>query len=149
MLVTHVFSYLPVGSLAYRINLFSACCGAVCVATTWLASRRLDCGRAPSAVAALGLAFGGVFWSQAVIAEVYTLNAALVAAMLLLALAWGESRRPATFYAAVGVFGLGLGNHTTIVAFGVALAVHALVVDRAFARTVAVAAVSVTQAAKP
>lgn len=133
VLVTHVFSHLPIGSLEYRINLFSACCGAMAVAATFLVSRRLGCGRIASAGAALGLAFGGVFWSQAVIAEVYTLHAALIAAMLLLALAWGASRRPRTFYAAVAVLALGLGNHTTILAFALGLAVYVVMTDRAFA----------------
>ena len=82
VLLTHAFSYLPIGSLAYRINLFSAVCGAIAVSLMFLASRRLGCGRLVSAGAALGFAFGSVFWSQAVVAEVYTLNAAIVAGVM-------------------------------------------------------------------
>ena len=41
ILLTHAFSYLPIGSLAYRINLFSALCGAIAVWLMFLASRRL------------------------------------------------------------------------------------------------------------
>ena len=48
---------------------------------------------AVSIAAALGLAFGRVFWSQAVIAEVYTLHAAIVAGVVLSLLAWRQTRR--------------------------------------------------------
>src|SRR5690606_8277974 len=103
VLLTHPFSYLPIGSLAYRINLFSALCAAIAVALVFLIARRLGCRRTVSAAAALGLAFGQVFWSQAIIAEVYALDAAFVAAVLLGLVTWGRSggRRPVLFYTAV------------------------------------------------
>ena len=143
VLVTHLFSYVPVGSLPYRINLFSALMGAVAVALTFLAARALGCRRLPSAVAALGLAFGPVFWSQAVIAEVYTMHTALVAAALLGFLEWGKARRPSWFYAGVAALAAGLSHHTTIIAFVAAAAVYALLTDRALvlrARTLATSA---------
>jgi len=83
VLLTYPIAILPFGSLPYRINLFSAVCGALAVALVFLVARRLGCGRPASLAASLGLAFGQVFWSQAVIAEVYTLHAALVAGALL------------------------------------------------------------------
>src|SRR5262245_54404445 len=113
--LTFPFSYLPIGSLAYRINLFSALLGAIAVSLTYLVARRLDCRRPIALMAALGLAFGAVFWSQAVIAEVYTLHAALVAGILLALIVWSDTGREAYFYTAVGLFAAGLGNHTTLV----------------------------------
>jgi hypothetical protein len=132
VLLTHAFSYLPIGSLAYRINLFSALCGAIAVSLTFLASRRLGCGRLVSAGAALGFAFGSVFWSQAVVAEVYTLNAAIVAGMMVALLTWSETRRPRWYYTAVALFAAGLGHHTTIVGFAPGMALFVLLVDRRF-----------------
>ena len=41
--LTFPFSYLPIGSLAYRINLFSALLGAIAVALTFLLARQLEC----------------------------------------------------------------------------------------------------------
>ena len=143
VLLTYAFSFLPIGSLPYRINLFSAVFGALTVSLVCLAARRLDCGRIVSVAAALGLAFGGVFWSQAIIAEVYTMYTAILAAMLLALLAWGRSRRPAFFYAAVAAFAAGLGHHTTIAAFAPAVALYAVLVDRRFVlrpRTLLIAA---------
>ena len=130
VLLTYPIALLPIGSLPYRINLFSALCGALAVALVFLVARRLGCGRPTSLVAALGLAFGQVFWSQAVIAEVYTLHAALVAGVLLGMLEWGRSRRASWYYAGVAALAAGLAHHTTIVAFLPAMAVYAWLTDR-------------------
>jgi hypothetical protein len=143
VLLTHPVSYLPLGSLAYRINLFSALMGAVAVALVFLVARRLGCCRAASLAAALGLAFGRIFWSQAVVAEVYTLHAAIVAGVLLALLVWQETRRQAAYITAVALFAAGLGNHTTIVGFAPGIALFVLLVDRRFAlraRTIALTA---------
>jgi hypothetical protein len=132
VLVTHAFSYVPVGTLAYRINLFSALLGGVTVALTFLLARELRCGRAVSLAGALGLATGHVFWSQAVIAEVYMLHAGLVAGLLLAMLAWGHSGKSRHYFTAVGLLAAGLGNHLTIVGFAPGMAVYALLVNRPF-----------------
>ncbi len=142
-LVTWPIAQIPIGSLAWRINLFSAAMGALAVGLTVIAARRLGCGRIAAAFAALGLAAGGIFWSQAIVAEVYTLHLVLVAALLQYALAWEASRRPRDFYAAVACLAIGLGHHTTIAAFAPALAACALIADRRFAlrlRTIGTAA---------
>ena len=132
VLLTHAFSYAPIGSLAYRINLFSALCGAAAVALVFLLCRQLGCRAVISLAAALGLAFGHIFWSQSIIAEVYTLNAATLAAALLLLLVWGRRQQSGVFFAAVAVFAAGLGNHTTILAFAPGMAGYALMTDRRF-----------------
>lgn len=132
VLLTYPIALLPIGSLPYRINLFSALCGALAVALVFLVARRIGCGRLTSLAGALGLAFGRVFWSQAVVAEVYTMHAALVAGVLLGMLEWGHSRRASSYYAGVAALAAGLAHHTTIVAFLPAMLVYALMVDRAF-----------------
>jgi hypothetical protein len=132
VLLTHPVSLLPVGSLAYRINFFSAVLGALAVSLTFLVARRLGCRTAIGLAAALGLAFGQVFWSQAVIAEVYTLHTALIAGVLLALLAWRQTRRARFFYAAIAAFAAGLGNHTTILAFAPGIVLYALLTDHRF-----------------
>ena len=142
-LLTWPVGQIPAGSLAWRINLFSAVMGAAAVGATAIAARRLGCGRPAAAFAALGLAAGRVFWSQAIVAEVYTLHLVFVAMLLQSALRWESTRRPGHFYVAVGWLAVGLGHHTTIGAFAPALALHALLVDRQFAlrlRTIAASA---------
>jgi hypothetical protein len=133
VLLTHAFSYVPIGSLAYRINLFSAILGALTVSLAFLIARRLGCRRAIAAGACLGLAFGHVFWSQSVIAEVYTLNAALVSGLVLSLLVWKETRRPVWYFLAVMLLSAGLGNHTTILGFAPGVALFVLLTDARFA----------------
>jgi hypothetical protein len=130
--LTYPFSYLPIGSLAYRINLFSALLGAITVALTFLLARRLECRKVIAVAAALGLAFGQVFWSQAVIAEVYTLHAAIVAGVLLALVVWAQTGRARYYYTSIVLFAAGLGNHTTIVGFAPGMAIFAALTNRSF-----------------
>lgn len=58
------------------------------------------------------VAFGELLWSQATIAEVYSLHALLCALWLAIALHAPERRRP---YLLALVFGLGMANHVTFV----------------------------------
>jgi len=133
VLITHPFSYLPVGSLAYRLNLFSALLGSLTVALVFMAARKLQCRRVVASAVALGLGFGHVFWSQSVIAEVYTLHAAILSGIVLALLTWAETRIAAWYYVAIGLFAAGLGNHTTIVGFAPGIALFVVLTDRAFA----------------
>jgi len=73
-LIGHLFTYLPFGSVAYRVHLASAMFGALTCGAAWLCARALVGGRLPAYLAALALGVSPVYWSQAIIAEVYTLN---------------------------------------------------------------------------
>jgi Protein of unknown function (DUF2723) len=132
VLLTWPFSFLPIGTLAYRINLFSALLGATTASLAFLVCRRLGCRPLISLAAALALAFGRVFWSQAIVAEVYTLHAATVMGMVLALLVWREERRSRWFFVAVALLAAGLGNHTTIVGFVPGALAFVLLTDRAF-----------------
>jgi len=108
---------LPVRDIAYRLNMLSALCAAGAVAMLYLASRRL--GVHPVAAISAGglLAVSPVFWSQAIIAEVYALNTLFVAMILALAIAYGrsEAHRLTTLLALAFSAGLSLTHHRTIV----------------------------------
>jgi len=113
-LIGHVFTFLPFGSVAYRVHLASALFGALTCALAWLCARVLIPGRLPALVVALGLGVSPVFWSQAVIAEVYTLNTFFFLGLVLMALhacpANGPQRAALLPWMAL-VFGLSLSNH--------------------------------------
>lgn len=146
--LTHPVSLIPAGTLAWRINLFSAGCGAVAAALVFLLARRLGCVRPLSLTAAFGFALGSIVWSQAVIAEVYALNACLFAGVLLALLAWRQTRQPWLFYLACALVAAGLGHHMTILALAPGLAVYAIASDRRFAlRPRTLAAVTALMAA--
>jgi hypothetical protein len=140
VVLSHLFGRLPFGNLAWRINLMSAVCAALTVLLFQLALAELEVSTVVAAVAGLGLATGSGFWFAATIAEVYSLHGCLVAAMTWTLLRWRRTGRSSWFFAAIGVFSMGLGHHTSIVMIGPAVAIFAIVTAPRFAlgpRTIA------------
>jgi hypothetical protein len=115
VLACYAVSKWPVGSLAYRINLLSACWGAMTCALAYLAARTLGVSRAFAACAAAALGLGRSFWAHSVFAEAYTQTSALAAATILALLLWHERRRIAWLYTAVAAASLAFGTHLIIV----------------------------------
>jgi hypothetical protein len=110
VLLGKLFSLLPLGTIAYRYNLFSAVCMAGAVGLLVLAIGSLHQTRlsAPvAASAALLFAFTPLVWGQATVAEVYALNSLALAAFLL---AW--SRRSAPGWTGLWL-GLAVTTHLT------------------------------------
>ncbi len=71
ILLTKVFSLLvPMHTIAYRVNLFSAVCAALTLALVYLLARLLGGWRAAAVVGAAALGICRLFWWHAVIAEV-------------------------------------------------------------------------------
>lgn len=112
-MLTHLFTYLPFGDPAYRVNFASAVYAAGAVFLVYLVCLRLTRRVIPSAAGALLFGTSETFWSQAVIAEVYTLNALLVAATILVLLVWREERKDRYLLFAAFLVGLSLTHHLT------------------------------------
>lgn len=129
---SHGLAALGLANPARAMTLLSALFGALAVALTYLlavaliAQSRRDAAaarpveRIAALVAALTFAWTPTLWSQAVITEVYTLHAALVAALLWLALLWRQeirflrrNRISLPLAALALLFGLGLAHHRT------------------------------------
>ena len=110
-MLTHLFTYLPIGDVAYRVNLASAAYGVAAVAVVYAAGLLLSRRVVAAAAGALAFGFSEAFWSQAVIAEVYTLNALLVALVLLSLLLWRGRREDRILLAASFLAGLSLTHH--------------------------------------
>lgn len=143
-LLGHLFSRLPLGSVASRVTLMSAFWAAVASAVmTMIVAELLKALQASEAkgkrkkdtqplpayldsfiplASGLLFAFSATLWYYASVAEVYTLNTALLATVVLLMLKWrrlllaGEVRAAWTHILfAAGVYGLGLAvHHVTI-----------------------------------
>ncbi|MEW5959536.1 MAG: DUF2723 domain-containing protein [Chloroflexota bacterium] len=122
-LLGKLFTFLPVGNVAYRVNLMSAVFGAATVALLYLLILQTvapEKGRpnvfgAPGWPVHLGAIFGAgllgvgrVFWQQSTVAEVYTLNAFLVTLLLLVATCCPHRLGWLAF-----LFGLSLTHHRT------------------------------------
>lgn len=115
LLLGKVWSWLPVGDVGFRMNLFSAVCGAATIFLLDRILRRLDVG-SWARLGALGLlATAPYFWALSLIAEVYTLHTALMAATLLLLLRWAGDPGPRRLAWPVLLATLSLGNHAATV----------------------------------
>ena len=113
LMLSHLFTYLPVGDVAYRANLASAAWAALAVLVVYAAGLLLSRRVAAAAVGALTFGLGTALWSQAVIAEVYTLNALFLALTVLALLFWREHRRDRYLLISALLTGLCLTNHLT------------------------------------
>ncbi len=115
LLLGRAWSWLPIGDVGFRLNLFSAFSGALTVALAERILRRMHVSTW-ARFAALGLlACAPFFWAMSLIAEVYTLHTALMASIILLLLRWAESPTPRRL-ALVGLaVGLSLGHHAATV----------------------------------
>lgn len=100
----------PFGSIAWRMNLLSALCGASAVMLLFLLCREFV-EEDFSLGAALALAFAQIFWRTAVRADPHTLHACFVALLLLLAVRWHKNPSPKKLNLLALVGGLALGNH--------------------------------------
>jgi len=153
-----LFSYLPAGDVAHRMNLMSAFGAAGASALLFPIVVLLARGSVPlrrrlpedqrnlvvyggAAVAALLFAFSTTLWSQAVIAEVYAPNAFMVALSICLLIAWArrEERRPNArkadrdsillFGAFALTYGLSLGTHLSNLALAPAFVLFILLTN--------------------
>jgi len=113
-MATWAFSYVPVGNLAYRINLFSALCGALSCLCIFLTARRIGVTQWLSVAASLAAATSYPVWSNSVTAEVYTLAAALSGLAVYWVIAYAQTGTPWRLYAACAMWAMGFGNHVTI-----------------------------------
>ena len=77
-LLTWLFSRLPVGDAAYRVNLFSAVAAAAAVGILYLAAHEWTGSRLGAAIASTIFALSPIFWSQATLAEEQARAAELV-----------------------------------------------------------------------
>ena len=103
--------HIPLGEFAWRLNLVSVVFGAAAVANLFLLLR-LWLGRLlPALIGAVTLAVSWTFWQQSVMAEVYTLHAALMLGELIVLLQYVRTKRPAYLYLLGLLNGLAIANH--------------------------------------
>jgi len=150
-----LFTLLPLGNVAFRVNLSSALFAAAAVVVLYLTIHHLTDHRSASALAALAFAFTPSFWSQAVEAEVYALNVLFVAVICYLLLRcfhrpssdilMSEARsgdrasilerlghrygdgRLLLMYAVAFIYGLSLTHHRTMLLLAPAVVIYILV----------------------
>lgn len=105
------FIRIPFGEPAWRLNLLSAMFAAGAVALTIAAAQRLGVSAIAASVAGLMLAFAPLFWSQAIIVEVYAFAAFGASLVMYLAL------RGAPAWLVGFSLGIGMGAHPILIFF--------------------------------
>ena len=110
-LLGKLFTLLPVGSIALRVHLLSAFFGALTCVALWLVVRALVADAVSAYTGAVLYGLSATFWSQAIIAETYTLNTFFFFCLFYLALVFLATKNLRVLYVFAGVFGLSLANH--------------------------------------
>ncbi len=125
--VGRLFSFLPFGSVAYRYNILSAFFSSLTVVFLYLAIREAageGAGDVLPAAIALALAPMRVFWSEAVVTEVYALNSFFIVLLALLYLRAVKGVLDGRRYVLLSglLSGLAIVNHESAVLYLPALA---------------------------
>jgi len=111
----HLFSYIPLGDPGYRVNLFSALWGALCLGVLFLNLRILSTAPIHAIFVCLSLGFTTVFWSKTAVAEVYSFNVFLLALMVFSILSYNRGKKTWQLYLVGLTTGLALSNHYPLV----------------------------------
>ncbi|MFH1549694.1 MAG: DUF2723 domain-containing protein [Planctomycetota bacterium] len=135
--VNHLFSHLPLGTLAWRINFMSAFFAVLAVVVLQRILANLIKSELIAFAGALLLAVLPMFWTFAVVAGVYSLNAFFICLIVYFLFKWadGNARKSGAgkmkfFYAACAVYALSFGNHVTMITMLPAFVLFALATDR-------------------
>ncbi len=108
---------LVFGSSAWTVNLFSAMMGAVAAYFVFKIVKLLNGHNLLALAASWLLAFYPSIWSQALIAEVYTLHSAFIAMALYLLILFLTNKNVNYFYWLCLTTGLGIANHLQMIWF--------------------------------
>jgi hypothetical protein len=120
-LLGHLFTWFPLDP-ATAVNLMSATFAAVAVGLVFLVGRELALDRGPALVGAATLGASSLFWTNAVVAEVYCPAVAVAALVLYLLLRAVDERRLSLVLLAALLAGLGLGLHLSVATLGLGFA---------------------------
>jgi len=121
-----LFTFLPFGDIAYRVNLMSAFFGALAVGNVYLIVRLLGGWRIAGLLASTTLATSVFFWRRTIIAESYAPAAGMLTVVWLAVLLWRRTDRWGWLFVAGLAGGLSLGIHSTVIMTGVSVLVYLL-----------------------
>jgi tetratricopeptide (TPR) repeat protein len=132
----------PLGSIAFRMSLFSAAAASAACGALYFLCRRLALSRVASLFGALLLAFSPSFWGEANIQRTYALNALFLVAATIAALRWFESRSHGALALAFLVSGIGASVHLFMAVFALALGLVIVLVTPSLRRKITSALVA-------
>lgn len=118
VMLSHFFNYMPLGSIAFKVSLFSATCGALTNFITYLIVKELlennDLFSILIAlVSSFIIGFSYTHWSQSVTAEVYTLSTFLIVLCIFFNIKFIKTGDLRFIYLACFFIGIGITAHLT------------------------------------
>lgn len=111
ILLAKLFTFLPIGDVAYRVSLFSGVAAALVAPLMYALAFRLIRRRLPAFLSALALVVTPSLWGAATQAEVYALHLLLSVLAIFFAVRWHQDNQPRDFYALALTCGFGLTHH--------------------------------------
>ncbi len=133
LLLGKIFTTLvPLGNVAYRMNLLSALISAATVVVVYLNAMILTRRQIASVATAALFATNTAVWRQAGVASVGPLHLLIVAAIVYAMMRWHNKRAPLPV--AAFLFGLGLAHHRTVFLLAPAIAILILFDDPGIVR---------------
>ena len=116
LMLGRLIGLLPISSPAWRISLLSTINAAITVGGIYLLARYFTRSRVGAVFGAVALGISYTFWSQAVIAEVYTTGTAFIVLITLLLFHWQSDpmKRDHVLFAAALLAGIGFGVHASV-----------------------------------
>jgi len=106
------------GAIAWRMNLLAALAGALAVLVIYASVLALTKSMVGAMAAALSMGLSPIFWSQAVLADKYILNALLLAAVILALIRYHQRPTQGSLVLSAAVYGLSLTHHWSMLVFG-------------------------------
>jgi hypothetical protein len=120
VLLAKMFSYFPLpGSTAFKVNFFSAVCGAFTAGLLFFSATSYTQNAWAGLVGAGMVAFSPIIWRNSVSTEVFALNNLFTAGLLLLVVQFFQTRQKKFVYLGALVFGLGMSNHPSLMFVGI------------------------------
>ncbi len=121
-----LFTFIPIGDIAYRVNLMSAFFGALAVGQVYLLIRFLGGLKIAGFAGSLALALNPLFWQRTIFAETYAPAASMIASIWLLVLMWRDSKDSRLLFAAGLLGGLSVGIHSTVLMTAISVLIYML-----------------------
>lgn len=114
-LLANLFAHLPIGSIAWRVNLASAVFASGAAVLLYLTILELTRHRLAAVLSAGMYAFSPLVWRYALFAEVFALNNLFATIVAWLALRFYRRREQRILYLLAFATGLGMSHHHTLV----------------------------------
>jgi tetratricopeptide (TPR) repeat protein len=115
VLLGHLFSKIPVNSIAWRINFMSAFFGSLTILLFYLSLLKIGVKKEASLCASFFLAFSFSFWYYNLITEVFSLNNFFLVLLVFLAFTWFKKLKEVYLNLLAFLFGLSLTNHQSLI----------------------------------